>query len=112
MQKPLTIYLPKKDPIVNTTWTSEISERNPRVVTDLLHSLDDLKTIVATAPKSNPDSSSVQSKVANIGNLLDGAVSVRISKDVLDNPKAEALVLANLGNEIYNNYGNALFIIE
>jgi hypothetical protein len=32
----------QKDPVVNTTWTSEISERNPRVVTDLLHSLDDL----------------------------------------------------------------------
>jgi hypothetical protein len=31
-----------------------------------------------------------------------------ISKDVLDNPKTQALVLANLGNEIYNNYGNAL----
>jgi hypothetical protein len=34
----------QKDHVVNTTWTSEISERNPRVVTDLLHSLDDLKT--------------------------------------------------------------------
>lgn len=98
----------QKDPVVNTTWTSEISERNPRVVTDLLHSLDDLKTTVATAPNSNPDSSSVQSKVINIGNLLDEAVSVRISKDLMDNPKTQALVLANLGNEIYDNYGNAL----
>ncbi|MGA9152172.1 MAG: hypothetical protein WBZ36_16480, partial [Candidatus Nitrosopolaris sp.] len=98
----------QEDPVVNTTWTSEISERNPRVVTDLLHSLDDLKTTIAIAPNSNPDSSSVQSKVTNIGNLLDEAVSVRISKDVLDNPKTQALMLANLGNEIYNNYGNAL----
>jgi hypothetical protein len=98
----------QKDPVVNSTWTSEISERNPRIVTDLLHSLDDLKTTVATAPNSNPDSSSVQSKVTNIGNLLDEAVSVRISKNVLDNPKTQALVLANLGNEIYSNYGNAL----
>ena len=98
----------QKDPVVNTTWTSEISERNPRIVTDLLHSLDNLKTTVATEPNSNPDSSSVQSKITNIGNLLDEAVSVRISKDVLDNPKTQALVLANLGNKIYNNYGNAL----
>jgi hypothetical protein len=28
--------------------------------------------------------------------------------DLIDNPKTQALVLANLGNEIYNNYGAAL----
>jgi hypothetical protein len=95
----------QKDPVVNTTWTSEISERNPRVTTDLLHSLNDLKTTTASSPSN---SNTVQSKVTNIGNLLDEAVSVRISKDLLDSPKTQALVLANLGNEIYNNYGNAL----
>ena len=46
--------------------------------------------------------------MTNIGNLLDEAISVRISKDVIENPKTQALVLANLGNEIYNNYGKAL----
>jgi hypothetical protein len=97
----------QKDPVVNTTWTAEISERNPRVTADLLHSLNDLKTNTAS-PSSNSNSSSVQSKVTNIGNLLDEAVSVRISKDLIDNPKTQALVLANLGNEIYNNYGAAL----
>ena len=98
------VLLTQNDPVVNTTWISEISERNPRVVTDLLHSLNDLKTTIAAA-SSNP---LVQSKVTNIGNLLDEAVPVRISKDLIDNPKTQALVLANLGNEIYNNYGNAL----
>jgi len=98
----------QKDPVANTTWTSEISERNPRVVRDLLHSLDNVKSTVAAAPNSDPDSSSVQSKITNIDNLLDEAVSVRISKDVSDNPKTQALVLANLGDEIYTNYGNAL----
>ena len=99
----LTLFT-QKDPVVNTTWTSEISERNPRVTTDLLHSLNDLKTSLA----SNSNPSSVQSKVTNIGNLLDEAVSVRISKDLMNNPKIQALVLANLGNEIYSNYGSAL----
>ncbi len=99
--------LTQYDPVVNTTWTNEISERNPRVATDLLRSLDDLKTFVASS-SSNSNSSSVQSKVTNLGNLLDEAVSVRLSKDVIANPKTQALVLANLGNEIYNNYGNAL----
>ncbi len=97
----------QKDPLVNTTWTAEISERNPRVTADLLHNLNDLKTSIASSP-SNSNSSSVQSKVTNIGNLLDEAVSVRISKDLLDTPKTQALVLANLGNEIYNNYGAAV----
>jgi hypothetical protein len=97
----------QKDPVVNTTWIKEISERNPRVTVDLLHSLNDLKTTVAS-PSSNSNSSSVQSKVTNIGNLLDEAVSVRISKDLRDNPKTQALVLANLFNEIYNKYGAAL----
>jgi hypothetical protein len=97
----------ENDPVVNTTWTSEISERNPRITTDLLHSLNDLKTTTASLA-SNSNSGTVQSKVTNIGNLLDEAVSVRISKDLLDNSKTQALVLANLGNEIYNNYGNAL----
>src|SRR5215467_11506814 len=56
----------QKDPVANTTWTGEISERNPRVVTDLLHSLSNLKTTIAIAPNSDPDSSSVQSKITNI----------------------------------------------
>src|SRR5215469_3780997 len=97
----------QSDPVVNTTWTKEISERNPRVTTDLLHSLNDLKTTTASSPSSS-SSSTIQLKVTNIGSLLDEAVSVRISKDLLDNPKTQALVLANLGNEIYSNYGNAL----
>src|ERR1700756_814380 len=54
----------QKDPVVNTTWTAEISERNPRVTVDLLHSLNDLKT--TTSSPSNSNSSSVQSKVTNI----------------------------------------------
>jgi hypothetical protein len=101
------VLFTQNDPVVNTTWTKEISERNPRVTIDLLHSLSDLKTTTASPPSSSSPST-VQSKVTNIGNLLDEAVSVRISKDLLDNPKTQALVLANLGNEIYNNYGAAL----
>jgi hypothetical protein len=97
----------QNDPVVNTTWTKEISERNPRVTADLVHYLNDLKTTVASSP-SNSNPSLVQSKVANIGNLLDEALSVRISKDLINNPKTQALVLANFGNEIYNNYGAAL----
>jgi hypothetical protein len=72
-----------------------------------MNSLNDLKN-TAASPPSSTSSSSVQSKVANIGNLLDETVSVRIDKVILSNPKTQALVLANLGNEIYSDYGNAL----
>ena len=82
----------QNDPVVNTTWTSEISERNPRITTDLVHSLNDLET---TATSSSYNSNTVQSTVSNIVNLLDEAVSVRIGKDLLDNPRTQALVLAN-----------------
>jgi hypothetical protein len=101
--------LTQEDPVVNTTWTSEISELNPRVTADLLKSLNDLRNSVA-GPFTNTNSSSIQQKVANIDNLLDEAATVRISSNLLNNPKTQALVLANLGNEIYNNYGNALGI--
>jgi hypothetical protein len=60
-----TALLTQSDPVVNTRWTSEISERNPRVATDLLGSLNDLKTTIASA-SPNSNSSSIQSKVTNI----------------------------------------------
>ena len=101
--------LTQEDPVVNTTWTSEISELNPRVTADLLKSLNDLRNSVGSAT-SNSTSNAVQSKVANIDSLLDEAATVRISSNLLKNPKTQALVLANLGNEVYNNYGKALGI--
>jgi hypothetical protein len=98
--------LTQNDPVVNT-WTSEISELNPRVTADLLKSLNDLRNSVS-APSSDTNSNAVQPKVANIDSLLDEAATVRISSNLLNNPKTQALVLANLGNEVYNNYGKAL----
>ncbi len=106
--KAAAALLTGNDPVVNTTWTSEISERNPRITADLLHSLNDLKTTVGSRSPSN--SSLVLSKVANIGNLLDEAAAVRVGDNLVNNPKTQALILANLGNEIYNNYGKSLGI--
>lgn len=101
----------QQDPVVNTTWTSQISELNPRVTADLIKSLNDLQNSVTT-PASKSNSSSIQQKVANVNNLLDEAATVRISSNLLNNPKTQALVLANLANEIYNNYGKALGISQ
>jgi hypothetical protein len=107
--------LTQNDPVVNTTWTSEVSELNPRVTADLLKSLNDLRNSIGSSAASSSSSSgsnSIQSKVANIDNLLYEAATVRISSNLLNNPKTQALVLANLGNEIYNNYGKALGISQ
>jgi hypothetical protein len=101
----------QQDPVVNTIWTSQISELNPRVTADLIKSLNDLQNSVTT-PASKSNSSSIQQKVANVNNLLDEAATVRISSNLLNNPKTQALVLANLANEIYNNYGKALGISQ
>jgi hypothetical protein len=101
--------LTQDDPAVNTTWTSEISELNPRVTSDLLKSLTDLQNSLGSAASSS-NTNTIQSKVTNIDNLLDEAATVRIASSLLNNPKTQALVLANLGNEIYNNYGKALGI--
>jgi hypothetical protein len=101
----------QQDPVVNTTWNSQISELNPRVTADLIKSLNDLQNSVTT-PASKSNSSSIQQKVANINNLLEEAATVRISSILINNPKTQALVLANLANEIYNNYGKALGISQ
>ena len=77
--------LTQNDPVVNTTWTSQISELNPRVTADLIKSLNDLRNSVASAA-SISNSSSIQSKVANVSNLLDEAATVRISSNLLNNP--------------------------
>ena len=101
----------QEDPVVNTTWTSQISELNPRVTADLLKSLNDLQNSTGSSAASGSiSSSSIQSKVASIDNLLDEAATVRINSNLLNNPKTQALVLANLGNEIYYSYGKALGI--
>jgi hypothetical protein len=97
-------FLNQKDPVNNFTWNQEIAERNQRVATDLVRGLNDLSTSV----NQKASSTSIQDKVNNLGGLLNEAISARVAKDILNNSTNQALVLANMGNEVFYSYGQAL----
>jgi hypothetical protein len=108
--------LNQKDPVSNFTWDQEIAERNQRVANDVVRGLNDLNAFINQGASSKSsskiglanESSSIQDKISNLGGLLNEAVSARVAKDVLSNSTNQALVLANMGNEIFYSYGQAL----
>jgi hypothetical protein len=110
-------FLNEKDPVNNFTWSQEIAEKNQRVSRDLNRQLNDLKISLsqdrpAVAINNNPSlsnsSSVIQDKIDKLGGLLQEAVSARVMKDAVNNSTNQALVLANLGNEIFYSYGQAI----
>jgi hypothetical protein len=109
--------LNEKDPVNNFTWSQEIAEKNQRVAKDLARELNDLKislsqdtptTAINNKPSLSNNSSVIQDKIDKLGGLLDEAISARVNKDALNNSTNQALVLANIGNEIFYSYGQAL----
>ncbi|HJT46971.1 MAG TPA: hypothetical protein VJ729_02225 [Nitrososphaeraceae archaeon] len=92
------------DPVVNQTWTSQISERNSRVANELTSALNSLKSSANSANSRND----VKPQIDRINGLLGEAVSSRVPKEALNNSTTHALVLANLANEVYFSYGRAL----
>jgi hypothetical protein len=110
--------LNQDDPVVNLTWTSQISERNPRIANELTSALNSLKSatsinqskstsITPTDTMSNSENN-IKAKVDMINGLLGEAVSSRLTKEQLNNSTTQALDLANLANEVYFSYGRAL----
>ena len=108
--------LKEKDHVSNFTWSQEIAERNQRVANDLTRGLSDLVAIINQNVLSNDNSkitsanetSSIQNNINNLRGLLDEAISTRVAKDIVNNSTNQALVLANIGNEIFYSYGQAL----
>jgi len=109
--------LNEKDPVNNFTWSQEIAEKNQRVAKDLARELNDLKislsqdtptTAIDNKPSLSNNSSVIQDKIDKLGGLLDEAISARVNKDAVNNSTNQALVLANIGNEIFYSYGQAL----
>ena len=109
--------LNEKDPVNNFTWSQEIAEKNQRVAKDLARELNDLKislsqdtptTAINNKPSLSNNSSVIQDKIDKLGGLLDEAISTRVNKDAVNNSTNQALVLANIGNEIFYSYGQAL----
>jgi len=109
-------FLKEKDSVSNFTWNQEIAERNQRVANDLVRGFNDLTAFIdqKASSKSNSkvalanESSSIQDKINNLGGLLDEAISSRVPKDIVSNSTNQALVLANIGNQIFFSYGQAL----
>ena len=107
--------LREKDPVTNFTWNQEIAEKNQRVANDLVRGLNDLTAFINQKPSPGNskivlanESSSIQDKINNLSGLLDEAISARVAKDIVNNSTTQALVLANIGNEIFYSYGRAL----
>jgi len=100
--------------ILNHTWTEQIAERNHRVATDITKGLLNLKTISSTAAKSTSTklaSNYITEKVTSLNNLLDDeALSVRLTKDQMDNSTIQALALSTIVNKIDQRYANAFGI--
>jgi hypothetical protein len=90
--------------ILNRTWIKEIAETNSRVANDVARSLIGLNS---STPSSSVD---IKSKINNLNDLLDEAVSVRISKDDLNNSTIQALAFANIINKIDRRYADAFGI--
>jgi hypothetical protein len=80
----------------------EISERNERLGRELPASLADLSESL-----SNSTAQQVGQKIANINDLLAETVSVRIESQQMDNVTMQALVIANLADEVLEAYSGA-----
>ena len=92
--------LNQNDPIVNdTTWSKQIAERNPMVGSRInISALNSLKSADTTQSKpasttvsAANTSNDIKTKVSRIRDLLGEAVSIRISKEVLNNSTTQAL---------------------
>jgi hypothetical protein len=96
----------QNDPVVNLTWASQISESNPRIAAQLTSVLNSIKNATSTSTAADP-TNDIKTKVDRISGLLGEAVSSRLSRTVLNNSTTQALVLANIANEVYFSYGRA-----
>jgi hypothetical protein len=83
----------------------EIAERNNRIANDLSSLLQELQTAAASTPI---DAASINNIVSNLDATLGEAVSVRIEQEQLNNSTLQAIVLANVIDEVLRNYGSAL----
>ena len=94
--------------LLSDKWIGEIAEVNERVANELKTTTSSmLKNMTQNNVTSLTD---IDDKVNLINDILDEAVSVRISESDLNNSTVQALVVANTANEIYKKYADALGI--
>jgi hypothetical protein len=79
-----------------------------RVANQLTSALNSLKDATTSTTAADDSANDIKTKVDRINGLLGEAISSRVPKETLNNSTTQALVLANLANEVYFSYGRAL----
>jgi hypothetical protein len=87
----------------------EISERNERLGRELPASLTELQE---TLESGNHTAADIDQLVTNVDDLLGETVTVRIESAQLTNSTVQGLMMANLVDEILENYNSAFGIEE
>jgi hypothetical protein len=93
--------------------TSELTERNERIGTDLPQYLSDLQNLTANlSPTNMTGITAIKQKVSDTDALLGEALTVRIEPTQLKNATVNAWAVADLLNETLERYGEAIGIAE
>lgn len=93
--------------------TSELTERNERIGTDLPQYLSDLQNMTTNlSPTNTTGITAIKQKVSDTDALLSEALTVRIEPTELKNATINAWAVADLLNETLERYGEALGIAE
>lgn len=87
----------------------EITERNNRLGTELPASLEELHEALESGSAT---AAAVDEQVANINDLLDETVTVRIEKTQLTNSTVQGTMLADFVDEILESYSGAYGVEE
>jgi hypothetical protein len=82
----------------------EIAERNNRIASELPSLLQNLQNAVTSTPV---DTASLNNIISNLDAILAEAVTVRIEQEQLNNATVQAIVLADILDEVLRNYGSA-----
>ena len=92
-----------------SNFTKEIPSENKTTINNLTTALADLEN----ATKSKPTSTSINQKVQKIDAILNHVVEANVAEQDVNNTVIQSQVLANILNEILNNYGkNAIGVGE
>jgi hypothetical protein len=89
--------------LYNNDTNKEIQEKNERIANEISSFI---KTFSLIDP-NNITKAQIAKTVSDFGAVLDEAISVRISEDILNNSTTQALRLATLVNDVDINYANS-----
>ena len=89
--------------LYNNDTNKEIQEKNERIANEISSFI---KTFSLIDP-NNITITQIAKTVSDFGAVLDEAISVRISNDILNNSTTQALRLATLVNDVDINYANS-----